>query len=84
MIFYDFFELGLWGNLGSRRDTVRGLPDSWPGVGVPGINGAGAGQVSMYQAPLTRLPEVVGTACSTSSGKRSELSGYQIRSRNFG
>ena len=54
-----FFELGLWGDLGSRRDTVRGHSDSWPGVGVPGINGAGAGHVSMYQAPLTHVLELL-------------------------
>ena len=67
MIFYDFFELGLWGNLGSRRDTVRGHPDSWPGVGVPGTNGAGAGHVSMYQAPLTHVLELFFSASERSA-----------------
>ena len=49
----DFLELGLWGDLDSRRGTVRGHPGFWSGVGVPGITGGHVTPRALPETPTT-------------------------------
>ncbi len=49
MISGILLELGLWDDLGSCRDIVRGDSGSCPAVWIPGITGVVAGQVPVQQ-----------------------------------